>query len=357
MKMSVITVVYNAAETIERTIKSVLSQNYRDLEYVIIDGGSTDGTLEIIDRYKDWLGYFVSEPDNGIYDAMNKGIRACTGDVISILNSDDYFVDENVLKIIADAYKDDDVDIVYGDALFMNYQNSGKDYIFCEYETLEDLWWCMSIPHPATFVKKSVYDEYGLFDESYRVTADHEFMLRCYSNGAKFKKIPKIIVYFTDGGFSAQNKDILEMESINVSTKYFFLCPCKSLVVAKICERATKLQIEFQKNMIRKSFSSEGKSSEIFAVIFGAGAWGRKAVQVCKNANITVLFLVDSSKDKQGKTLDGYAIVSPNSLEVYHGNILIASKKYESEIESNLLHLNNKDLKIVKLSYLLGLQK
>ena len=178
MKISVITVCYNSALTLEQTIQSVLSQNYADKEYIIIDGASTDGSIEIINKYKDQIQYFVSEPDGGIYEAMNKGISASTGDVIGILNSDDLYKNANILQQISDRFSEN-VDAVCTDVeIFRGHPENVVRYYSCT------KWkpWMFRVghqpPHPGFFVRKNCYNKFGIFDTSYKIAADFDLLFR-----------------------------------------------------------------------------------------------------------------------------------------------------------------------------------
>lgn len=209
MKISIITVCFNSASTIEDTIKSVLSQTHKDIEYIIIDGGSTDETLSIIENYRESISCVISEPDDGLYDAMNKGIRAATGDVIGILNSDDVFENHSVLFNIAANICDSDVDACYGDLVYVLQNNLSKVvrmWKSCAYE--EKLWATGWVPaHPTFFAKAYVYKEYGVFDTSNSLAADYEFLIRVIGkNGIRVKYLPKILVRMRLGG--ATNKSI-----------------------------------------------------------------------------------------------------------------------------------------------------
>lgn len=169
MKVSIVTVCYNSAKTIERTIKSVAGQDYTNIEYIIIDGGSTDGTLDIIDRYKDKISVLVSEPDKGIYDAMNKGIARATGDIIGFMNSDDWYADGAIAAIV-DSFSKTDADIVYGKTIV------SKNGI-CQERingSLNDICFGMVFCHQAVFVKSDLL-RYHPFDISYKIVADYEF--------------------------------------------------------------------------------------------------------------------------------------------------------------------------------------
>jgi len=202
-KISLITVVYNAENTIADCIESVIGQNFRNIEYVIIDGASTDGTLQIIEKYKHHLTHFVSEPDKGIYDAMNKGINLATGDVVGILNADDFFTDNTVLSAIHNAFVEKNTDIIYGD---LDYINSGGKVIrkwrsggFTS--TSLNLGWMP--PHPTFYCKRNLFEKYGLYSLNYGTAADYELMLRyLYTNKLRAFYINKVIIKMKTGGKS-----------------------------------------------------------------------------------------------------------------------------------------------------------
>ncbi len=180
LKISIITVSYNSERTIGETIKSVLSQTYPFIEYIIIDGNSNDNTLAIIKNYESRVNKLLREPDNGIYDAMNKGIAMATGDVIGILNSDDIFYDEQVIEKIAEAFsKNTELDCLYGNIVFFG---SDKYKTTRTWKTKQYSRYYFELgevpPHPALFVKANVYKEAGLYKTDFQLSADQEFMLR-----------------------------------------------------------------------------------------------------------------------------------------------------------------------------------
>lgn len=219
MKISIITVCYNSAETIEYAIKSVLAQTHPDIEYIIIDGASKDGTAGIIRKYKDKIAKFVSEPDKGIYDAMNKGLKLATGDIVGILNSDDFYADKFVLEKVAKKFQETGVNCLWGDLVYINRNDVDKIVRFwksSEYGEgkFKNGWYP---PHPAFFVKKEVYGKYGLFDLNFKIAADIEIMLRFLE---KFKissaYIPEILVKMRTGGTSAKN--IKNIVKANIET-------------------------------------------------------------------------------------------------------------------------------------------
>lgn len=210
MKLSLITPAYNSAHTLTRTIESVLEQKYPNLEYIIVDGASTDDTRSIVESYKDKLNIiFISEPDNGIYDAMNKGIQKSTGNIIGVLNSDDFFNTSDILSDVEQAFENMKVEAVYGDISYFKtdtkkttrYWKSGT---YSE-SKLNNGW---TIPHPALFVRKSVYERCGLFRTEYKIAADYEFILRILKiHKIQTLYIPKVFVRMYDGGTSGQNID------------------------------------------------------------------------------------------------------------------------------------------------------
>lgn len=209
MKISIITTSFNSGATIKDTIESVLLQTHTDFEHIIIDGGSTDNTIQIVrqaeNRYLGRLKY-ISERDNGIYDAMNKGLRMATGDIIGILNSDDFFCDSDVLKTIADNIRD--VDAVYGDLVFVNYADSSKIVRIWRGSQFKrgGFFRGWHPAHPKFYVKKECYDKFGKFDTTYDVSADFELMLRFLEKeGISNRYIPKTFVKMRMGGESTRS--------------------------------------------------------------------------------------------------------------------------------------------------------
>lgn len=204
MKISIITVAYNSAKTIEDTIQSVLSQDYNAIEYIIIDGGSTDGTMDIVNRYQDQISIIVSEPDKGIYDGMNKGVALATGEVVGILNSDDFYANPTVLSHIATKF-DSKTDAVYADLVYVDQIETDKvirKWISGIYEqgAFKKGW---MPPHPTLFVKNEIYKKFGSYSLKLRSAADYEFMLRViHKHQIKLNYLPEIIVQMRAGGVS-----------------------------------------------------------------------------------------------------------------------------------------------------------
>jgi len=205
VKISVITAVYNAKDTLADALDSILAQQYPDVELIVIDGASNDGTLDVLENYRDRIGILISEPDHGIYDALNKGIRHATGDVIGFLHADDLFADESVLLEVAAAFSEGHVDAVYGDLEYV--RKSEPDKVIRYWKSgaysaakLKHGW---MPPHPTFYVRRSVYEQYGAFDTSFRIAADYDCMLRFLCRaGTKAAYIPEVLVKMRLGGAS-----------------------------------------------------------------------------------------------------------------------------------------------------------
>ncbi|MEI6480335.1 MAG: glycosyltransferase family 2 protein [bacterium] len=209
MKISIITPSYNSSKTISDTIESVISQNYSDLEYIIVDGASTDNTKDIVSKYQGKINIkFVSEPDKGIYDAMNKGIGLATGEVIGIINSDDFYINNDVLGKVSDVFKDSNTDACYGDLVYI--KDDIKNKIIRYWKAGEYKEWKLNYgwipPHPTLFVRKSVYEKFGLFRLDLKIAADYELMLRLLKKEKiKISYIPHTLVTMRLGGSSSKN--------------------------------------------------------------------------------------------------------------------------------------------------------
>ena len=202
IRISIITITYNSEKTLEQTIKSVVDQDYENLEYIIIDGGSKDGTLDIVNRYRDKIAIVVSEKDNGISDAFNKGIKRATGDIIGIINSDDLLAD-GALVSLSDAYQED-VDVYRGNLMIWNDTN-GEQYVDTPTMHFDIKRNFLSVCHPSTFISKRTYDKWGVYDVSMRYMMDADILFRFYREGAKFKYVDQNLAIFWLGGVTSDD--------------------------------------------------------------------------------------------------------------------------------------------------------
>ena len=239
-KVSIITVTYNSAQTLEHTIRSVLSQTYPNIEYIIVDGKSGDGTLDIIDRYRNKISTFISEKDKGLYYALNKGIELATGDIIGIIHADDFYIHNDVITKVAQTFKSNQADAVYANLYYVDKNNTDKiirTWRSGAFKVSNFLWGWMP-PHPAFFAKKDCYTKYGLFNTTLRSAADYEIMLRfLFKNNIKTAYLPEFIVKMRVGGQSnasinnrvkANNEDRMAWK-LNDLKPYFFTLTLKPL--------------------------------------------------------------------------------------------------------------------------------
>lgn len=212
MKISIITPVFNGRETIRETINSVLNQEYRDIEHIVIDGHSTDGTLEMITGYRDQIAKMVSEPDQGIYDALNKGIRLASGDIIGILHAGDLYSHDRVLRRVVEGFEENNKDSCYGDLQYVDPNDPKKVTRYWKSSPYRDgkfkLGWMP--PHPTFFVKREIYEKYGSFNQEFRIAGDYELMLRLLTkHRISVFYIPEVLVKMRMGGISNRSvKDL-----------------------------------------------------------------------------------------------------------------------------------------------------
>jgi glycosyltransferase involved in cell wall biosynthesis len=206
LKVSIITVCYNSAETIESTIQSVISQDYKNIEYIVVDGKSVDNTIQVIDKYKENISKIVSEKDDGIYFAINKGLAMATGDIVAILHADDFYVNDKIISSVVNVFENNKaVDTVYGDLQYVDRDDVSKvkrHWKSKEYTPGIFLKGWMP-PHPSFFVRKSCYDKYGTFNTTLKSAADYELMLRLlHKYHCTSVYIPQVLVKMRVGGKS-----------------------------------------------------------------------------------------------------------------------------------------------------------
>lgn len=237
--ISIITATYNSAKTINDTIKSVLCQTNKDFEYIIVDGGSTDETIDIVKSYESEFSgrlKWVSEKDEGIYDAMNKGIKMASGDIIGILNSDDYYTSDDILQTIADAFKCQDVDAIYGDIHFIKDGGPDKCVRYYSSRMFSPFWLRFGfIPaHPSFYCKREVFGKSGLYRLDYKIGSDYEMMVRLFrKHKISSRYVPKDFVTMRTGGASNSNlqsrltlikEDVKACRDNGIYTNELFIC-------------------------------------------------------------------------------------------------------------------------------------
>lgn len=218
--ISIITVSYNSVQTIEETILSVINQTYSNIEYIIIDGGSNDGTVDIINKYSNKIAYWISEPDKGIYDAMNKGALKASGDYVQYLNSSDRLYGSNIIESIMLKLSNNTYDVIYGD-LIMEKEFGKFHMVPLALDRFKD---CFPLYHPSTWVKTSILKKY-LFDTKYKIAADYDLLRKLYFKNISFKYIPLVYTIFEGyNGISSTNlyKGWIECQYITKENQRFF---------------------------------------------------------------------------------------------------------------------------------------
>lgn len=205
MKVSIITSCFNREGTIAQTIESVLEQDYPNIEYIIIDGASKDNSLQIIRKYEHRITKIISEPDKGMYEAINKGLKLATGDIVGLLHSDDFFFSKSVISDIVATFKQSNADLVYGNGLYVDPENTNlvvRNWISGNYKRWKVK--CGWLPlHPTVYIRKKLIERIGLYDESYRIAADSEFLIRyLYKTNIQISYLNQYIVRMRMGGLS-----------------------------------------------------------------------------------------------------------------------------------------------------------
>ena len=352
--VSIITVCFNSEQTIEQTIKSVLGQTYKNVEYIIVDGQSTDGTLGIVNKYKSQIAKVVSEPDDGLYYAMNKGISMATGDIVGIINSDDWYEPYTVEEVVA-CFHETNAELVYGDMLVI--EDKGTKLMTTD--NLEDLRVNMVVPHSTVFIQKEVYALYGVFDVRYKIAADYDLMIRLYNMGIKFVRVKKVLAYFRMGGASTLAEELTVTEVAQIARKY---CKGTPEERAYLLERIDNISkgYYFEKKLKYNSLQIASNISLILQEngmeevgIFGCGTWGTTVGRILSDIGIAVSYYVDNAPEKWGKVINGVKVIEPQSLHKASGLVLILVNGYSKEILSQIEQMNNSNVKSISWESLL----
>lgn len=244
MKVSIITVCFNSVHTIEDTFESVAAQDYANIEYIVVDGGSSDGTLQLIDNYASMISKHITGPDKGIYDAMNKGLGMATGDVIGFINADDMLASANCISNIVKAFQESEASIVYGDKIYVHpvFTNKVQRYWRAGNFDINRYKFGWMTPHLSTYIRKSVYQKYGGFDTNLKIAADYELMLRfIVKNGIVPAYVPIVIAKMRSGGVSNSSiRNIMKsnyevyrswkINNLSISPFIMFIKPLKKVL-------------------------------------------------------------------------------------------------------------------------------
>ncbi len=315
-KITVVTVTYNAAEWLEKTIQSVLSQDYPNIEYIIIDGGSSDGTLEVIRNYESHLDYWISEPDKGIYDAMNKGILVASGDWINFMNAGDTFASCATLSDII-------CELTPEIGLFcgaIQRVNENGDLLEIRLPNkLQSVWHLIPAWHQAMLIKTSLMKQY-LYDTGYKIAGDHDFILKCFSRGEQFKFTNKILCHMLSGGLNEQESTRTRIESLFALSRYV---PDEKLIYGSVWYQGLKanepndnrLYVSLLFNKLFDQIMKLVKEYEKIA-LYGYGKVGMMIAALCHEKLVVIA-------DKEDKRNELFPSCFPDELSRYEFDVLI----------------------------------
>jgi glycosyltransferase involved in cell wall biosynthesis len=339
-KVSIITVTFNAEKYLEQTIKSVIEQDYPNIEYIIIDGNSSDKTTDIIKRYESYLSYWLSEPDSGIYDAMNKSINVATGEWIIFMNAGDTFFEKlNITNFINDVKNE--TELYNGSINFIN--EDTKEKVFKPPYGLDKIWITVPAWHQASFIRTSLMKKY-MYSLEYKIAGDHDFYLKCFINDHKFQFSNQIISNMIDGGLHAQQNKLAYIESMHIIAKY---APNINLVYESDFCKLFYNQFNYIDNI---KFSQLYNKIQFICdnynniALYGYGTIGKTIEKSLKDI---ICVIVDQNLENTSYKIP---IIKPENLHNYKfEKILVSVLGREEEIIENLLKLNIKRSDIITL--------
>lgn len=355
MKISIITVCLNRVSTIEKAIQSVINQNYSETEYIIIDGGSVDGTVDIIKRYEPHFAYWVSESDEGIYDAMNKGVAKATGDIVAFLNSDDWYEDNAFIRV-TDYFEHYHPMILSGKMNTLQKGRWKKNVL--EFDTKdENIRIGMNCRHPATFAKKELFDRFGGFDTQYKIAADYDWMLRMYDEGIRILKVDDVFTNFSSKGISSTNLEVTIRESKKIALSALDRNNSLGMEEKEKWQREIyelydgEQRILDVKKIIRDgqidSYPNVRKEmlkcfTEKVYVIWGKGIIGEEVYFLLSQLGLNVDFFIDSRVETEEERFYELPVKLPQMVS-YDTKIIVASTEYEDEIVQRLQEMGFKE--------------
>lgn len=347
MKITVITVCLNSEKTIEKTIKSVIIQVGQkwDLEYIVVDGGSKDGTIAILEKYDAFIDKCVSEPDQGIFDAMNKGISMATGDVIAFLNSDDWF-EESVLGNVVAAFADGGCDCVCCDNFVLG-KNGQREYYDASKYSAEDLHMQMIYYHSAIFCRKEYFKQNGNFDLQYKIASDYDWFLGIVEKGARLRYIHKPAFTFCYGGISSVNEIECAKEARQVALSHLPVDEGTYIkrIDGRLCE--VVLYAVDRNALYPKLTELLGKKQT--NILWGAGARGIQWAEWFQKSGIKIDAFVDSNQFLWGSFIGQIPVCPPEILKSKSCNLIITPQKYVKEIKEMLSDKANNNICVFEL--------
>ncbi len=282
-RISIVTPVYNGDKTLERTINSVISQNYTDFEYIIVDGNSNDNTELVVRKYNKYISNYIREEDSGIYEAINKGISATTGEIIGIINCDDWY-EPNIFGLVSDLFENEKVELVYGNLNLVE-ENS---VLLLKPNMLSRFCIEMVNFHPSSFVRRNLYEKIGCYSTDYKLASDYDFFLKCYLNHSRFKYTDNVLANFSLGGLSTVKRDLCISETHSIVKKYI------DDEILLLC---------FKEYLYKR------------ITVYGAGFWGECIVNKLTKLYTKDIIWVDSDESKQGIIKYNLEIQGPRIIE------------------------------------------
>ncbi len=295
MYLSIITVTYNCVKTIEKTVLSVLSQNTDDIEYIIIDGGSTDGTLDVLNRYSSSFSHFIIEPDDGIYDAMNKGIALASGDYIAFINGDDWYEDDALLFVV-NRINESRADVYYGNVIRYF---GGKTEKWIP-GGIEELNWHLPFGHQGVFVKRTEIR----FDTSYKIAADYKMMLKLYDAGMRFEYMPFDVACFSMGGISNKNEYNTLTETVDIAANRLidYRGDKRKFYLERIIDIYVENEFWHGLNMDKGNLDFGGYIVSQLKhpqrmICFGCGNMAKRFLDCISQMDCYILYFVDNNND------------------------------------------------------------
>ena len=355
IKISVVTVSYNSEATIERSLKSVLDQDYQEIEYIIIDGQSCDGTVDVIKNYSDRISFWESVPDKGIYEAMNKGLERASGELVAFLNSDDWY-EKNTLSDIAEAYERTGADIIYGNITEVYQYGKLRHRSYHEVK-LSDFYFDMVICHQAMFFKTELIKKYR-YDESLKIRGDYELLLRMYHDGCTFFYLDKNIVYYSMDGVSEKSRRLLLEETHKVQLDFANrngMTEYKTKVDRNFAINSFLLQWREERGIIEKTkrIAQKRIGSGATVAIFGRGTNGKLVMEMFKEMGIKPSFFIDNFS-MENEIVEGIPVRSPQDIDINESlRIIVSPYLYSEEILNQLLKLGFSRKNVILIDELL----
>lgn len=337
IKISIVTVCLNCEKTIRRTIESVLYQSYHNIEYIIVDGCSVDGTLEIIKEFEPLFSgrlKYISEEDKGLYDAMNKGIKISAGDIVAFLNGDDWY-EEDALNQVAWHFNNSSCDILFGNANIIE----GDKVVGLRKSDVEKIQYTMPCCHQAVFAKRGLFEKVGLFDLKYLVCADYDWLLRAYNSEINIETTEAILASFRTGGLSSQQMEQLITEHIAIA-----VLNAQKQGISEIIPEIYREMLNLKEEDLYQigcnhqwNFMDGILSRHRSYYIWGTGFYAKKCFRLFRLLNLTIKGFVDNYRTK--KYIEGYEVITPEQLGE-EGLICIATVEYEGDIIKQLEQMN-----------------